>query len=292
MALVYNTDYRISERTEYDPEIQTRCRLVRIAYYMTIHTHEFYEFLLVTSGIITHIVNGKTFNLKKGDLVFIRKNDIHGATYLSPDSEHINFSFSQNTLDELASFIGPGFDMNSLLENEYAPVAHLAKQDEANLYSRMSELFVPQNAEFDKQKLKSKSRYLLTYIFMNYFSDIIGPRAKIPFWLEHTYDAMKQPKNFIAGHERMVELSGRSPEHLSRNFKKYYKTTPINYIIELRLNHAASLLSNSTMSVTDICFECGFNSLPWFHEIFAKQYGMTPGKYREKILYDIKPPKT
>lgn len=293
MKLGINNPFVIPEKKEYDPYVQSRTKLRRIINgYMPLHKHEFYEFLLVTAGTITHVVNEKQSELKEGNMLFIRKNDLHGAGNQSIDYEHINVSFSEDTLNELAAFFGPGLDMKSLLESEYPPMVQLTKHDELNLRSRMSELLVPPgpdqllNKQFSKQELRTKSRYLISHIFIDYFSNVASTRLNIPFWLEHTYNVMKQPENFIAGYDRMIEISGYSPEHLSRCFKKYYKATPTNYITELRLNYAAKLILTTSMPVTDICFECGFNSLAWFYELFANQFKMTPREYREKILYD------
>lgn len=284
MKLLFRKPLVRTELEEFEPSVEAYCRLSNIREETSVHSHEYYEVFLVTEGSATHYVNKSTFSIKKGNLVFVRKNDLHGFIDTSPNFRHINFSFSENSLDSFVSFIGNGFNMNELIESKYSPMILLTKQDTNNLNFRMSELFVANHATYNMQELKSKARYLIAYIFINYFSNTVSTHSEIPFWLEHTHDAMKLPKNFIAGHDRMVEISGRSPEHLSRNFKKYYNVTPINYILELRLNHAAALLSSSTLSVTEICYECGFNSLAWFYEVFTKQFGITPKKYRKKYL--------
>lgn len=284
MKLTYRNPLKRTVLDEFKLMVEFSCRLTNVQEVIDVHTHEYYELFLVIGGSATHYVNKSTFSIKKGNLVFVRKNDVHGFIDTSPDYMHINFSFSENSLNDFVSYIGSGFNMNALIESEYSPIIFLTKQDTNNLNFRMSEFFVANHATYNMQELKSKARYLIAYIFMNYFSNTVSTHSEIPFWLEHTHDAMKLPKNFIAGHDRMVEISGRSPEHLSRNFKKYYNVTPINYILELRLNHAAALLSSSSLSATDICYECGFNSLAWFYDAFTKQFGITPKQYRKKYL--------
>ena len=92
---------------------------------------------------------------------------------------------------------------------------------------------------------------------------------------------MKNPKNFIAGVDRMYESSGRSREHLCRSLKEHYNTTPSVLVNDLRLEYCANLLINSNLSVTDICYSGGYDNLSWFYKVFCNKYGVTPSKYRK-----------
>lgn len=79
----------------------------------------------------------------------------------------------------------------------------------------------------------------------------------------------------------MYEISGKSREHLSRSLKNYYGVTPSEFIADLRLEYAVNLLLTSNLSVTDICFESGFENLSWFYKQFRQKYGETPADYRK-----------
>ena len=94
---------------------------------------------------------------------------------------------------------------------------------------------------------------------------------------------MKKPENFIHGSERMLELSGKTREHLSRSMQKYYNITPTAYINELKLNYAINLMYSSTLSITDICYECGFSNISWFYKLFEREYGISPAKFKRSI---------
>ncbi len=68
--------------------------------------------------------------------------------------------------------------------------------------------------------------------------------------------------------------------YLSRLFKNNLHTTFTQYVITLRLRHAAQMLAKSGDSVTQIAYSCGFHSGSAFIEYFRKRYGQTPGQYR------------
>ena len=73
----------------------------------------------------------------------------------------------------------------------------------------------------------------------------------------------------------MVGLSGRQLERL---FRKYLGTTPKAYYIGLRLEKARELLFHTNMSLSEICFACGFNSQTHFSKSYRARYGVAPSR--------------
>ncbi|MCA9325724.1 MAG: helix-turn-helix transcriptional regulator [Anaerolineae bacterium] len=81
----------------------------------------------------------------------------------------------------------------------------------------------------------------------------------------------------IAHLSRQVALS---PYYLIRLFRRVYKQTPHQYLIQLRITKAKELLSHSDVSITEICAEVGFESLGSFSALFRKSVGLSPSAYR------------
>jgi AraC family transcriptional regulator len=75
-----------------------------------------------------------------------------------------------------------------------------------------------------------------------------------------------------------------SPYHFHRSFRQAFGETPHRYLVRHRLARAAGLLESHDRSVTEICLECGFESLSSFSTLFRERFGVTPGKIR-KIRY-------
>lgn len=71
-----------------------------------------------------------------------------------------------------------------------------------------------------------------------------------------------------------------SPYHFHRSFTQLFGETPYAYITRRRMEHAADLLKNSNMAITDICFVCGYQSLASFCSLFRKYTGATPKQFR------------
>jgi AraC-like DNA-binding protein len=75
-----------------------------------------------------------------------------------------------------------------------------------------------------------------------------------------------------------------SPYHFIRLFKQAFRTTPHQYLIRRRIDKAKELLTRSSMSVTDVCMEVGFQSLGSFSSLFHKTVGHSPLYYRTRIF--------
>ena len=77
--------------------------------------------------------------------------------------------------------------------------------------------------------------------------------------------------------EQLVSMSESAFSHF---FKKKTNCTFIDYVTNLRIARACQLLSETTYTVAEICYTCGFNNLSNFIRIFKKKKGSTPQEYR------------
>ena len=71
--------------------------------------------------------------------------------------------------------------------------------------------------------------------------------------------------------------------HFIRQFRRYFHVTPRQYLIQKRIDQAKYLLANSDLSVTDICFTVGFESVGSFSSRFHSLVGWAPSIYRARI---------
>jgi DNA-binding response OmpR family regulator len=74
---------------------------------------------------------------------------------------------------------------------------------------------------------------------------------------------------------------GLSRTSLFNKIKSLTGMTPNNFMIDIKLKHAASSLTKKTNeNVSNIAYSCGFNTLSHFNKLFKKTYGVTPSEYR------------
>lgn len=96
-------------------------------------------------------------------------------------------------------------------------------------------------------------------------------------------------KDFINTHindelrlEQLANLVSMTPTAFSRFFKLRTGKTLSEYIVDIRLGQAARLLVDTADSVSEICWNCGFNTLSNFNRLFRKRKGCSPTEFREK----------
>ena len=99
---------------------------------------------------------------------------------------------------------------------------------------------------------------------------------------------VQKVKNFIDQNYRyeirlpqLADIAGMSPSAFSRFFKLHTGRNLSEYIIDLRLGYASRMLVDSTHSIAEISFCCGFNNLSNFNRIFKKRKGCSPSEFRE-----------
>jgi len=73
-----------------------------------------------------------------------------------------------------------------------------------------------------------------------------------------------------------------SPSHLSRKFRQLTGKAIVDYVQEVRLNKAETLLSSTDLSITEIAGKVGFNDASYFATCFKNHMRVTPLQYRKK----------
>lgn len=76
--------------------------------------------------------------------------------------------------------------------------------------------------------------------------------------------------------------------HFLRLFREAFATTPHQYLIHRRIEKAKELLRSRRISVTDVCFEVGFQSLGSFSSLFRRCVGDAPINYRQRELQSLR----
>ena len=159
-------------------------------------------------------------------------------------------------------------NMLTLLETilQRTPESEHSFLDEQNLF------------EFDVQ-----TSGLLTSLIMECISSASNTGKS-----EHIPPLICDIRNYLTAHYTEKITLGNLAEkfnldqfYLQKLFKKYIGQSPIEYIIYMRMIRAASLLRTGGMSISEIAYSVGIESLSHFSRQFKKQEGMTPSQYRK-----------
>lgn len=79
----------------------------------------------------------------------------------------------------------------------------------------------------------------------------------------------------------LADMVGMTPVSFSRFFRLRTGKTLSDYLIDFRLGFATRMLVDSTRTIAEICYDCGFNNLSNFNRMFKRKKGCSPKEFRE-----------
>ena len=94
--------------------------------------------------------------------------------------------------------------------------------------------------------------------------------------IEFTFKEFQRPITL----KEVAALANLTPEAFCKYFKTRTRKTYINFLNEIRVNHACRLLTEDK-SISGICYDCGFMNLSNFNRIFKKVKQVSPGEWRK-----------
>ncbi|SFC17908.1 AraC family transcriptional regulator, regulatory protein of adaptative response / methylphosphotriester-DNA alkyltransferase methyltransferase [Bacillus sp. OV322] len=85
----------------------------------------------------------------------------------------------------------------------------------------------------------------------------------------------------------IADQAGLSPFYLDRLFKQETSETPRTYLDKIRIDKAAHLLKNTSLTNLDICYEAGFRSPSNFYKVFRSLKHCSPSEYRKEHMHEL-----
>ena len=107
----------------------------------------------------------------------------------------------------------------------------------------------------------------------------LTPFAKMLPVIEHMRSHFAKPIDMAA----MARLVSLSPSQFRRAFKKLLRESPLQFVLRLRVQHAANLLGSTSLNMAEIADRCGFEDQGYFARQFRKRIGLSPREYRRSF---------
>jgi AraC-like DNA-binding protein len=101
--------------------------------------------------------------------------------------------------------------------------------------------------------------------------------------IEKTFDYMNKNFDRTITLSEVSKLANMSDVSFSRFFRQRTGNTFIDSLTEIRLGHASRILIDSSNSIAEVAYHCGFNNISNFNRIFKKKKGCTPREFRESF---------
>jgi AraC-like DNA-binding protein len=258
---------------------------------MFIHSHkDFNELVIVMDGSAIHVVGGEEYIINKGDVFVVGNDTFHG--YKNAANLRICNIMYRHELFSAAPDItqSAGFHALFVLEpsitKEHGFQSRLKlKHDDYESVKHLTDRMLSEyngNTECRKTMLISEFMSLSVMLSRLYGIEKFGSEQDI---INIAY-AVSYIENHFAENisvTKLAELSHYSESHFIRMFSRTYHSTPLEYIIDLRINHACIMLKNTALTVSETAERCGFDDSNYFSRIFRKRIGCSPTEYRSRV---------
>ena len=241
------------------------------------HSHDYYEIFLVEEGPLLHHINGECETLYPDTMVFVRPADQHFFARKDKGTvQFFNLAFGEDQFHramELAIQCTPQVATLPLADKVVLP------HELSRLLLRRMKWLRDVNKWVPLAVQEAEGVTLLAELLV-LFAVGSGDAHIVPFWLRKACDAMYIPENLAAGIPRLVELSGKTQEHVTRSMRKYMGQTPSAFVNALRLERVAEALISTDRPIFDVMLDVGFQNTSHFNKLFKEKYHMSPRKYR------------
>ncbi|WP_042476415.1 AraC family transcriptional regulator [Bacillus ndiopicus] len=252
--------------------------------YIPLHWHEEFQFILVVKGEAIFQVNEEQLVIRQGEGLFINS----GCLHMAKEKKQSNCVY-------VCLNVSPHFILSQELYTIYV-VPYMQATNLSYVFLKANELWganildailqIKQLTELKPQHFEFEITIQLTNIWKNLIINGFQPEYVQTEMVKN--QRMKQMLSWIHLHyaekislEDIAKVGHLSRSECCRYFKRILNTTPLNYVVDYRIQKSITLLHQAECNITEIAFQVGFNSTSYFIEKFRKSMSMTPLVYKK-----------
>ena len=263
-----------------------------VTLYEAEHKHEFIELAYVEEGEAQHWVNGETFQLSAGDIMMLDSGVSHCYLATTPTISVWNIIFLPEFFD---FFLKEGdrcieYACRTMLKEDVGS-ALMKESGFLSLPKEQAKSVVPYIRQIIEEKKEERPGYLeaihslLKLAIIEIFRRGHDAKGDFSDKQKRIYREMmeyiKKNKGDGVSASYLSKLLFYSPEYLSKTFNNISGKSLKKYIQKEKLEKAKRELLSTDKTVEEIMEEAGYNDKKYFYEIFKREYGVSPGKYRK-----------
>lgn len=232
--------------------------------------YPYYHWLQTTSGIGLIEVGGEIYTLKKGQGILLAPNVPHAYHRSTSEWQTSYLTFSGTIMPDMATFL----DLK-----QYRYFNHLDQRLMGFIpehYNRF--LNHRPDSDYDVATI------LYEFMMLLHQTGRLKVDPQVFAVVAVVLDFLEQHYTEAITNSRLEALTGYTPQYLNRLFKEYYRLTPLQYLTEIRLRAAKSLLlTRGELNIQDISEQVGFGDTSQFIQKFRRSVGKTPLKFRQQF---------
>ena len=262
-------------------------------FYNRWHYHPELELIFIKKGSGTQFVGDSISRFEEGDILLVGSNLPH---YWRCDEDYFTPQPNPKHAEAIVAHFLPHFWSEKFLElpenRKLKVLIETAKKGisisndiKPALIKLLKQMIVAQ--ETDRIILLLKALVLITESKNTQVLSSVGFDTTLP---ESEKDTINKIYSYSLAHfknkillEEIAEIAHISPNSFCRYFKTRTRKTYSRFLQELRIGHACKLLIENNLTLTQICYESGFNNMTNFYKCFKAIIKKTPFEYQKEF---------
>ncbi len=238
--------------------------------YFAPHWHDYFELEIVLAGEGEHIYNNTKYMLSRGSIYLMSYYDFHELS-AQEDMQILKLQFNENVLQKQLNdflFLSHNRFCCSVDENEILHIIKLfdiLKREESR------------GGLFSEILIKNLIAEIIITVIRN--SSQNG-NTVIPSLLQSAVAYIRNNFREPLSLEQIAKHCNVTPNYLGVQFTKKMGISFSDYLNTVRLRYACNLLDSTDLTVKEIAFASGYNSVEYFGYIFKKMLGTSPLNYK------------
>ncbi|MBD2865980.1 AraC family transcriptional regulator [Paenibacillus oceani] len=255
-----------------------------------LHLHPHYEIYYLLSGCKQYFINGRSYKLNQGDIIFVNRFELHQTNNIQSDTDRILIYFQE-------CFVRPALAAQSyevlsiLFQSQHCVLSLNVEQQavvEQLLYAMLREQKEkPPGHELVIQSMLIQMMVYVSRLIVLYRKSQSNDEVSQPF--DPNFERVSSILTYINEHYRenitldlLTQQFFLSPYYISRMFHKLTGYSVVQYVNRVRITQAQRQLRESNDKITDICTQIGYSNSTHFGTMFRKYTGTTPSEYRSR----------
>lgn len=257
-----------------------------------VHSHDFSELVVILSGNAVHIIEGREYPVTAGQVFLIHSGVSHG--YKNVDGiEYVNVMFQPEQLLQRSELrLLPGFQALFYIEPFYRKEMYFKGMLslEAAQLQEVTRLLDMILEEHDRQpegfRLMIRTYFTaLVGMLSRYYQNSSGQEENKALRIGETVTYIEEHFLQPITLQSMADMAYLSTRQFLRVFTRNYQTTPMDYIINKRLDYSCTLLRSPGLTISQVAMESGFRDQNYYSRQFRKVFGCSPSEYRGRMLH-------
>lgn len=251
---------------------------------ISIHWHEEIEITYLVSGSVKHKLNGKKVTIHAGEAIYINSKQLHLIEADNQDCVLYCLIFHPMLLSA-SNHIAQKYVL-PIIQNEQLDYFFLKESDAKQ--KEVLDAIVKIYELREDPAFEMKSMQILHELWLSLYEVLPKSEANelmINEDLHRVHKMMAYIHQNYAEHIGLEEICTAGQIGKTKGtkvFQEYLNMTPVEYLINYRLEIASKLLVDTKDSVINIALATGFSDSSYFARVFRKRVGVAPLKYREQ----------